>query len=108
MWRRSGSLSPGTRPRLPISSLIEWLGQWSGCPISRYPAGWSRRSGRADVREVLRGSYRIVYQVGKDKVSIATVFHPARLLRPEDLPGLTGLSPSEPAQPPDTEDEPAP
>ncbi|HMP07338.1 MAG TPA: type II toxin-antitoxin system RelE/ParE family toxin [Lacipirellulaceae bacterium] len=34
---------------------------------------------RADVREVLIGSYRIVYLVGSDVVHILTVFHGARL-----------------------------
>lgn len=42
---------------------------------------------RADVREVLLGSYRIVYRVREDAVSIATVFHTARLLGPEHLSG---------------------
>ena len=41
---------------------------------------------RDDLREILLGSYRIVYQVGIDAVEIATVFHMARLLRPEHLP----------------------
>ena len=36
--------------------------------------------GEATVRELLFGSYRIVYQVQADVVSILTVFHGARLL----------------------------
>lgn len=41
---------------------------------------------RQDVREVLLGSYRIVYRVDEDVISIATVFHMARLFGPEHLP----------------------
>ncbi|MEW5929219.1 MAG: type II toxin-antitoxin system RelE/ParE family toxin [Gemmatimonadota bacterium] len=45
--------------------------------------------GRPDVREVLLGSYRIVYRIHEDRVAISTVFHTARLLEPGDVPGLT-------------------
>jgi len=40
-----------------------------------------------DIREIIFGSYRIVYVVSDDEVNILTVFHAARLLRPSDLPG---------------------
>lgn len=43
---------------------------------------------RPDLRELIRGSYRIVYHVGRDVVSIVTVFHTARLLGPEHVRGL--------------------
>jgi plasmid stabilization system protein ParE len=43
---------------------------------------------RPDLRELIRGSYRIVYHVGRDAVSIVTVFHTARLLGPEHVRGL--------------------
>ena len=43
---------------------------------------------RSDLRELIRGSYRIVYHVEADYVSIVTVFHTARLLGPEHIPGL--------------------
>ena len=43
--------------------------------------------GQEDVREIIFGSYRIVYVVSEDEVNILTVFHAARLLRPSDLPG---------------------
>jgi toxin ParE1/3/4 len=39
----------------------------------------------ATYREVLEGSYRIIYRVDEDAVQIAMVFHGARLLRWEDL-----------------------
>lgn len=42
---------------------------------------------RPDLREVMLGSYRVVYWVREEAVSIATVFHTARLLGPEHLPG---------------------
>lgn len=51
------------------------------------------RSGRAlpeigeeNLREIIFGSYRIVYLLNSDEVSILTVFHSARQLRPSDLP----------------------
>jgi len=40
-----------------------------------------------DIREIIFGSYRIVYVVSDDEVNILTVFHAAWLLRPSDLPG---------------------
>ena len=40
-----------------------------------------------NIREIIFGSYRIVYVVSEDEVNILTVFHAARLLRPSDLPG---------------------
>jgi plasmid stabilization system protein ParE len=43
--------------------------------------------GQEDIREIIFGSYRIVYVVSEDEVNILTVFHAARLLRPSDLPG---------------------
>lgn len=36
--------------------------------------------GNPSVREVLRGSYRVIYRVGPDRVDVLTVFHSARLL----------------------------
>jgi toxin ParE1/3/4 len=43
--------------------------------------------GQEDIREIIFGSYRIVYVVSEDEVNILTVFHTARLLQPSDLPG---------------------
>ena len=43
--------------------------------------------GQEDIREIIFGSYRIVYVISEDEVNILTVFHAARLLRPSDLPG---------------------
>lgn len=40
---------------------------------------------REDIREIIFGSYRIVYLVSEDEVSILTVFHSARLLKPSDI-----------------------
>ena len=36
--------------------------------------------GDPKIREVLHGSYRIIYRVGLDRIDILTVFHGARLL----------------------------
>ena len=40
---------------------------------------------RQDIRELLRGSYRIIYRVGHDRIDILAVYHSARLLDAEDL-----------------------
>lgn len=40
-----------------------------------------------DLREIILGVYRIVYQVGEQHVAILTVYHSARLLTSADLPG---------------------
>ena len=42
--------------------------------------------GRTDVREVLKGTYRIVYRVAEDGIAVLTVFEGHRLF-PEDLGG---------------------
>ena len=39
--------------------------------------------GDQSLREIIQGSYRIVYRVNRDVVEIVTVFHGARLLRLE-------------------------
>ena len=41
--------------------------------------------GREDVREVLCGSYRIIYRVGASHIDVLTVFHGARLLHEADV-----------------------
>ena len=43
--------------------------------------------GQEDIREIIFGSYRIVYVVSEGEVNMLTVFHAARLLRSSDLPG---------------------
>ena len=42
--------------------------------------------GDPDVREILHGTYRIIYQYKRKKVAILTVFHGARLLDEDNLP----------------------
>ena len=42
--------------------------------------------GQEDIREILFGSYRIVYVVGEEDVNILTVFHASRPFRPSTLP----------------------
>ena len=39
-----------------------------------------------NIREIILGSYRIVYLLSSDEVSILTVFHASRLLKASDLP----------------------
>ncbi len=39
----------------------------------------------ATVREVILGSYRIIHRVRHDTIFISTVFHTARLLKPEHI-----------------------
>ncbi|PSB38443.1 type II toxin-antitoxin system RelE/ParE family toxin [filamentous cyanobacterium Phorm 46] len=50
----------------------------SGRPVPEF--------GEENLREIIFGSYRIVYLLNSDEVSILTVFHSARQLRPSDLP----------------------
>ena len=57
--------------------------------LASYP-----RSGRVvpelgieNIREVIVGSYRVIYRIRQDAVQIATVHHGARLLNPEKLEG---------------------
>jgi addiction module RelE/StbE family toxin len=45
-------------------------------------------SGRADLREVIVGSYRVVHRVREtDLLEVLTVFHSARLLTSDVIPG---------------------
>lgn len=41
--------------------------------------------GHEELREVLQGSYRIIYRVGEGRVDILTVYHGARLLDETDF-----------------------
>lgn len=44
--------------------------------------------GRADLREVIVDSYRVVHRVrGADLMEVLTVFHSARLLTSDEIPG---------------------
>ena len=66
---------------------------YAGLAVARIVAAVERladhpRSGRVvpefgdeSIREVIHGSYRIVYRLRHDVVEIATVFHGARLFR---------------------------
>lgn len=36
--------------------------------------------GKSEIREVVRGNYRVIYRVQSDRVEILTIFHGARLL----------------------------
>ena len=42
--------------------------------------------GREEVREIVVGKYRLMYELLPDEVQIATVIHGSRLLDPKDLP----------------------
>ncbi len=41
--------------------------------------------GREDIRELLRGNYRIIYRVGQERIDILTVYHSARLLDADSI-----------------------
>ncbi|NES24466.1 MAG: type II toxin-antitoxin system RelE/ParE family toxin [Symploca sp. SIO3E6] len=41
--------------------------------------------GQEEIREIIFGSYRIVYLVSDNEISILTVFHSSRLLKSSDL-----------------------
>lgn len=40
---------------------------------------------KTDLRELIHGNYRIIYKVYDDKIDIITIYHSARLLKPEDF-----------------------
>lgn len=42
--------------------------------------------GREDVREIIVGTYRVVYKLTDDRVEMIAVMHGARELRPGDMP----------------------
>jgi plasmid stabilization system protein ParE len=42
--------------------------------------------GRSEVREVLVGKYRLMYQLLPEEVEVLTVIHGSRLLERKDLP----------------------
>ncbi len=68
-----------------LDRIIEALEQLAAFPESgRVVPEFARPA----LREVIRGSYRIVYHVRRDAVYIVTVFHTARLLGPERVSEL--------------------
>lgn len=41
--------------------------------------------GRKEIREILRGNYRIIYRVAENRIDILAVYHSARLLEDTDF-----------------------
>ena len=41
--------------------------------------------GREDIRELLRGNYRIIYRIGQERIDILAVYHSAQLLDPDSI-----------------------
>jgi addiction module RelE/StbE family toxin len=41
--------------------------------------------GRPEIREIFVGNYRIIYRCRKDTVEVLTIYHGARLFRPEAI-----------------------
>ena len=41
--------------------------------------------GREDIRELLKGNYRVIYRAAEHRVEILTVYHSARLLDESDI-----------------------
>jgi plasmid stabilization system protein ParE len=41
--------------------------------------------GRKEIREILRGNYRIIYRVAKHRIDILAIYHSARLLDDTDF-----------------------
>ena len=60
-----------------IERLIESVDAIANFPLS---GGIVREVSRPDIREIIRGNYRIIYLVGDDFVRILTIFHGARRL----------------------------
>jgi toxin ParE1/3/4 len=52
---------------------------------------------RPEIREVMRGNFRIIYRHREDRVEILTVFHGARLLTEVDLGSRQDSIPEPPA-----------
>jgi toxin ParE1/3/4 len=46
--------------------------------------GWVAESPRADLREVIHGSHRIIYRVEPERLVVLTVRHARQDLRPDD------------------------
>ncbi len=46
--------------------------------------------GQDNIREIIFGSYRIVYLVNSDRVNILTIFHSSRQLKTSDLSSELG------------------
>jgi len=57
-------------------------------PLARFPelGRTVPEYDRPDIREIIQGSYRVVYRLRGDAVEVLTVFHGARLF-PVDLEG---------------------
>ena len=49
-------------------------------------------TGQEDIREVLLGSYRIVYVISKEEVNITTVFHASSPGPGDEIPPATPLT----------------
>lgn len=73
---------PGAAERL-VRQLVD-----RGEALGRFPRSGRRvpELPRADLREVIEGSYRIVYRIRGKRVEMLTVFEGHRLLPAADLP----------------------
>jgi len=65
---------------LVVERIVAAVGRLETHPLSGRVV---REVGDESLREVIHGSYRIVYRLRSDVVEIATVFHGARLFRIE-------------------------
>jgi toxin ParE1/3/4 len=65
-----------------VGSLIEAVENAAAMPLASRIVP---EIGREDLREILRGNYRIVYRVDDAVLQVLTVFEGHRLLRPGDL-----------------------
>jgi plasmid stabilization system protein ParE len=56
--------------------------------LRKFPdsGGFSPEDATNTYRQLIEGSYRIIYRRERDAVVIAAIYHAARLLRSEDLP----------------------
>ena len=65
-----------------VSRISDSVGRLSEFPFSGQVV---TEIGREEIREILQGNYRLIYQVSAQRVDILTVYHSARILYESDL-----------------------
>jgi plasmid stabilization system protein ParE len=55
--------------------------------LSQFPQSgrWVPETNRRDIREIIHGSYRIIYRMGSDHIAILTIRHGKQLLPRTDI-----------------------
>jgi len=70
------------------NAAADWVAGISAAvrPLARFPKSGRLvpESARTDLREIIYGSYRVIYRTDPDKVVVLTVRHTRQELRPDD------------------------